>query len=63
MNQEYFHESSDIDIAVDGIPEESYYKAVGEVMNLMEGFSIDIVDLNACKTEMKKRIMLRNIEL
>ena len=63
VNKKYFHAHSDIDIAVDGLPEESYYQAVGEIMNLIQDFEIDIVDLNTCKPALKKSIMQNSVEL
>lgn len=63
VDQEFFHAHSDIDIAVDGLPEKYYYRAASEVMNLVEDFSIDIVDLNTCKPGLKKRIMQGSVEL
>ena len=63
VDQKFFHEHSDIDIAVDGLPEKYYYQAVGEVMDLMDDFTIDIIDLNACKHDFKKRIIQRSVEL
>ena len=63
VQQDFFHDHSDIDIAVEGLPEKYYYKAVSEIMDLVQDFTIDIVDLNACKPGLKKRILQDGIEL
>jgi len=63
VNGDYFHDRSDIDIAVEGLPENCYYQAVGELMDLIHDFSIDVVDLNACNPGLIKRIIQESISL
>jgi len=63
VNIDYFHNNSDIDIAVEGLPDKYYYQAVGELMDLIHDFPIDVVDLNACNPGLKKRIIQESISL
>jgi len=63
VNSDFFHDHSDIDIAVDGLPENNYYQAVGELMDLIPDFSIDVVDLNACNPGFKKRIIQEGLSI
>ncbi len=63
VDNEFFHKHSDIDIAVDGLPEKFYYKAIGEVMDLIGDFAIDIVDLNTCNPDFRKKIIRESVEL
>jgi predicted nucleotidyltransferase len=39
------HFGSDIDLAVWDLPEQDYLKAVGHLLDLAEGFSIDLVEV------------------
>lgn len=36
---------SDIDLAVMGLPEKDYFKAVGFLLEIADGFSIDLVEI------------------
>ncbi|NJK51819.1 MAG: nucleotidyltransferase domain-containing protein [Acaryochloris sp. RU_4_1] len=47
---EYFHETSDIDLAVWELPEKSYLKAVGRLLSLSE-FEFDLVEAQYASPE------------
>lgn len=44
LNHEKMSPRSDIDLAVWGLPEEDYFKAVGFLLEIADGFSIDLVE-------------------
>lgn len=60
-NKEMFNQWSDIDIAVEGIPHESYYKAVAEVISLSPEYKIDIVDILDCSPLLRENIQKEGI--
>jgi uncharacterized protein len=47
---EAFHENSDIDLAVWGLPEQEYFKAVGQLLALSE-FEFDLVEVQYASPE------------
>jgi len=47
---ENFHETSDLDLAVWGLPEKSYFKAVAKLLSLSE-FEIDLVEVQYASPE------------
>ena len=55
-----FRKGSDIDIAVEGLSDEFYYKAVGTCQSLSE-FSVDLIDIKNAGYLMKKRIALGKV--
>ncbi|PMQ01807.1 MAG: DNA polymerase subunit beta [Dictyoglomus sp. NZ13-RE01] len=58
-----FNEWSDIDIAIVGIPDDLYFKAVAEILSMSEDFDIDIVDVESCSESLKKVIMEKGIRI
>ncbi|MGK7945443.1 MAG: nucleotidyltransferase family protein [Microcystaceae cyanobacterium] len=50
-----FHENSDIDLAVSGLPEKRYFQAVGYLLGLGE-FEFDLVEINQARPEIRKAI-------
>jgi predicted nucleotidyltransferase len=40
---------SDIDLAVWGLPEENYFQAVGILLDIAQGFSVDLVEFQYAK--------------
>ena len=51
-----FTKWSDIDLAVWGLPDTSYYKAVAELISLSDDFKIDVVDPDECSESLKTAI-------
>jgi len=51
-----FHERSDIDLAAKGIPPEKFYKALGKIMRKVEGFKVDLVDMDDARESLRERI-------
>ncbi|ADL07339.1 nucleotidyltransferase family protein [Thermosediminibacter oceani] len=51
-----FNKWSDIDIAVSGLADEIFFKAVAEVTSLDSKFKIDLIDLDNCAASLKERI-------
>ena len=47
---EAFHENSDIDLAVWGLPEQDYFKAVGQLLGLSD-FEVDLVEVQYASPE------------
>jgi uncharacterized protein len=48
--REDFHETSDIDLAVWGLPEKLYFKAVGRLLSL-SAFDFDLVEIQFASPE------------
>lgn len=63
LYKEYFGMHSDIDLAVSGIPDESFYKAVGETLTLVSPFEVDIVDIDDCRESIKKVILNEGVQI
>lgn len=61
--RDYFNEWSDIDIAVSGIPDELYLKAVSEVLDMSEDFEVDIVDLKDCSESLRRIIIEKGVKV
>jgi predicted nucleotidyltransferase len=55
-DKELFTKWSDIDLAVAGISNKDYFKALSEVLSLSVDFKIDIIDLDSCKEEIRNRL-------
>lgn len=59
-----FHERSDIDLAVEGLPVDSYFKALSELdKHLPAGMELDLVPLEDAYPELKDRILKEGILL
>jgi predicted nucleotidyltransferase len=52
---ETFHETSDIDLAVIGLPEHQYFQAVGRLLGLGD-FDFDLVEVQNARPEMAQAI-------
>jgi len=57
-----FTERSDIDLAVEGLPKEKYFKVLSEINRLSE-FEIDLIDLEGCPEFLKRLIEREGIEI
>jgi len=54
---------SDIDLCVDGIPFEHFFRAEAEIEAITSGFKVDLLDFRECSPELLKRIDREGIEL
>lgn len=54
---------SDIDLAVLGIPAKHFYSAVAAVTSLSSSFKLDLVDLDDCRSSLKKAIEEEGCEI
>jgi predicted nucleotidyltransferase len=61
--REMFSQSSDIDLAVSGIPDELFFAAVGSVMDVVSPFEVDMVDPGDCRESIRQVIMRDGVEL
>ncbi|RKU32587.1 hypothetical protein C6499_02950 [Candidatus Poribacteria bacterium] len=52
----WFSKSSDLDIAVWGIPSDKYFRAVWEAEDISRLFEIDLVDFESCQGLLRERI-------
>ncbi|MGB9841082.1 nucleotidyltransferase family protein [Thermovenabulum sp.] len=59
--KEMFNQWSDIDMAVEGIPHEIFYKAVGEATSISSDCKVDIVDFSDCSPALKENILKEGI--
>jgi predicted nucleotidyltransferase len=55
LDEDRFHDGSDIDIAVEGLDKESYFKVLGELL-MESSFSIDLVPLEEASSLLRQRI-------
>ncbi|NJL48626.1 MAG: nucleotidyltransferase domain-containing protein [Leptolyngbyaceae cyanobacterium SM2_5_2] len=55
LSEDTFHETSDLDLAVWGLPPSDYIKAVARLMELPE-FSIDLVEAEMASTYLREAI-------
>lgn len=56
VQDDRFHDRSDIDLAARGIPPEKFYKAFGVITREVTDFEIDLVDIDDCKEYLKEAI-------
>ncbi|RCW58650.1 nucleotidyltransferase family protein [Halanaerobium sp. ST460_2HS_T2] len=63
LNEDKFHLHSDVDLAVFGLKDELFFKAYAEVMNILSGFEVDLLDYKECRESFKKEIKERGVEL
>jgi predicted nucleotidyltransferase len=63
LDQDRFYLRSDVDLAVFGLKDELFYKAYAEVMNILSGFEVDLLDYKECRESFKKEIKERGVEL
>jgi predicted nucleotidyltransferase len=54
-----FHQHSDIDLAVTGIPDDRFYEAQGRCLELAENISVDLVDLDSAGKSLSDEITKR----
>ena len=58
-----FHARSDVDLAVWGIPESKYYKAVAELLTLDLDIQVDLVIFEDARSELQKVIQSQGVPL
>jgi predicted nucleotidyltransferase len=58
-----FHARSDIDLAVWGLDERTYLRAVSQLLDLEPGFSVDLVEAEYARPELLKAIQREGTEL
>ncbi|MGP3778859.1 nucleotidyltransferase family protein [Halanaerobium saccharolyticum] len=66
LDKDRFYLRSDVDLAVFGLKDELFYKAYAEVMNILSGFEVDLLDYldyKECCESFKKEIKERGVEL
>ena len=63
INRSRFHERSDIDIAVWGIAEKDYLRALGRLLDLTTAFSIDLVRIENARLHLRKVIEAEGVLL
>ena len=61
--QTWFSKSSDIDIAVWGIPSDKYFRAVWEAEDISRLFKLDMVDFENCKGLLRERIESQSVRI
>ncbi len=63
LDKNAFDMSSDIDLAVMGVPDGIFYKALGSITEVVFPFNVDLVDINDCSESLKKVIESEGIQL
>ena len=59
----WFTPRSDVDLCVDGISVEAFFKAEAAVEAMASGFKVDLVDSKECPPELMKQIEDEGVEL
>ncbi len=62
-SEKLFHEHSDIDLAVWGLDERVYFRAVGALQGLDPEFSIDIIRFEDASSSLQKTILQEGIPI
>ncbi len=57
LDSSRFNDWSDIDLAVEGVPDSRYYSAVGAITRLITQYKVDLLDINECKEYIRKEII------
>jgi predicted nucleotidyltransferase len=52
-----FSDSSDIDLAVEGVPSSIFYHVYADVLNYAGGRNVDLVDIDDCLPELRMAII------
>jgi len=63
INRSRFHQWSDIDLAVWGIPDEIYLRAYRAMIDFSPDFKIDLVDFDECSPLLREIIQMEGIEI
>ncbi len=58
-----FHAHSDIDLAANGIPSQDYFTAVFQALRMAGEFSVDLLQLAACRPALRHAILREGIKL
>lgn len=58
-----FHQWSDIDLAVWGVPSTHYYRAVAFASSFSNLFKVDLVDVEDCSESLRRHILKEGVEL
>lgn len=63
-NSEAFHDRSDIDLVVEGLPPHLYFKALAELWReLPAGIELDLIPFEDANPELCKRVLEEGVEL
>ncbi|MGA1865803.1 MAG: nucleotidyltransferase family protein [bacterium] len=56
LNENNFHSHSDIDLCVEGLPHNCFFKALGELLIEAGEFNVDLIPIEDANTRMKEYI-------
>jgi len=59
----HFRKDSDVDIAVEGLSVDAYFKALGILEEILEGVTFDLVDMQEALPSVLRKIEREGIEL
>jgi predicted nucleotidyltransferase len=59
----WFNPWSDIDLAVWGIPDASFYQAVGAAIDFSPVFEVDLVDVETCRPSLQQKINREGVDI
>jgi predicted nucleotidyltransferase len=63
LHPERFHDSSDIDLAVEGLAIADYWDALADVLFLDDEIAIDLIDPDMCPADIWARVEREGVEL
>lgn len=56
QNPDFFHEDSDVDLVVEGLPPQNYFSALAKVADLFGGRRVDLLPLEDVPKNLEKQI-------
>ena len=62
-HKEWSHQRTDVDLAVEGLPDEVFYRAWGEADEMIPGRHMDIVSIASAKPSIREAIQRHGVEL
>lgn len=57
IERDRFHLTSDLDLAIRGLPPEQFFTAVAQLQDLSPNFKVDLVQLEHCQESLQKAIL------
>ncbi len=63
VNKALFHPKSDVDLAVWGMDEKEYFRAVGQLLSIAPGIDADLVRIEDAKPSLVQRIEKEGVEI
>jgi predicted nucleotidyltransferase len=63
LSSDFFHERSDVDLAVSPISDEHYFSAYSTAWEMVGNLGLDFIDLDHCSESLKTEIITKGREI